>query len=181
MDLLERARRLSVEAHAGQFRKWHPSVAYVAHCDRVRERIMKLGYAIPMGIIAQLHDVFEDCHRMYRDQVADIFGPEVYVVVHELTNPSKGLHAKRELRKAIDREHMKSVSTEAAIIKMADRTDNLQDSLIADKSFKQLYYDESLKLLHVLESHFGFSRGNSQERALYTGYCVALEEVKASI
>lgn len=181
MNLLEQARRLSVEAHAGQFRKWHPSVAYVAHCDRVRARMLELGYNDTIGVAAQLHDVFEDCHRMYRDMVAEQFGPDVYVIVHELTNPSKGLHGNRALRKAIDREHMGRVSVAAALIKMADRTDNLQDCLIADHGFKRLYYEESTQLLGVLDSVHRFSKGDESTRTLYRSYCTALDEVKASL
>lgn len=183
MHLIETAKRIAKEAHAGQYRKYHKDVPYTAHTDRVGDKIYSIGYGENACAAAHLHDVFEDGDKKYRTIVADTFGQEVYVVVHELTNPSKGLKSSRELRKMIDREHMKYISPIAAAIKLADRADNLQDLLEAgdrvERDFRLLYCEESHLLFEVLKQYHDID-GCGSIKMLRDSYVSALEALRKS-
>lgn len=181
-NVLDEAIQISNEAHAGQFRKYaDPPIPYVTHLERVAERVSRLERATPeMIAAARLHDVFEDCDPKWRDEVAKRCGAEVFAFVHQLTNPSMGLKVPRERRKAIDRELLRHASIEARMIKMVDRTDNLNDMHGADSDFKQLYIEESVELLSVLNS--GIAPGSYVDRTvLLKEYESALQGLKNTV
>lgn len=154
LNVLDEAIKIATEAHVLHVRKYvGPTVPYITHPKRVAERVSKLETATPdMIAAAWLHDVIEDCDPRWRDKIAQRCGVEVFVLVHELTNPSKGLKAPRERRKAIDCAHLVYVSPEAKLIKLIDRTDNLMEMSGADEDFKRLYIKESEDLFLVLHN-----------------------------
>jgi len=161
MSLIEIAKKIATNAHEGQTRKY-TGEPYIKHPERVAARVEKaiIGmknegchFVEPEILIASawLHDVPEDCHPKWRSEIANDCGAQVFVIIHELTNPSKGLGCKRALRKQIDREYLSCVSKDATLIKLCDRTDNLIDMLNGDDDFKLLYLSESRELLSYLK------------------------------
>ena len=74
----------------------------------------------------------------------------MFCLVHELTNPSKGLGCARGLRKCIDRLHHVNLSRGAVFIKLADRADNLRGLTGAGVEFRMIYLAESKALYDVL-------------------------------
>lgn len=157
LNLVETAQRIATEAHAGQMRKY-TGQPYITHPQRVAARISRLPSGIHDWIAAAwLHDVFEDCDAKWRDEVANECGAEVFAIVHELTNPSKGLGCNRKLRKEIDRAHLERVSRAAVNIKLADRADNLAEMSGAEAGFKRLYFEESKALFDIIGD-----RGNAE-------------------
>lgn len=149
MGLVETAKEIAYEAHKGQQRKY-TGMPYITHPHRVANAIQS---ACPdyMTAAAFLHDVFEDCHAKWRSEVANECGSKVFNLVHELTNPSKGLGCNRAIRKEIDRTHIAHISHEACVIKLVDRIDNLGDMLGGDDDFKRLYWEESGALISVIQ------------------------------
>ena len=151
--------------HEGQFRKygsvgpnWGNKVPYIVHPGRVAARISRHPHAtVAMVCAAWLHDVIEDCGASSQGIVSAFnglitptgnFGTNVAKLVLELTNPSKKFPAMcRDCKKAMDREHLRTVSREAKLIKMADRIDNLLDLYGAPFDFLKIYREESSKLL----------------------------------
>ncbi len=149
---LATAKRIATLAHQGQVRKYpapgaEPS-GYICHPMRVADAVS--AYSDEMIAAAWLHDVFEDCDPQWRNAVAEECGAGVYCLVHELTNPSKGLTCHRAMRKEIDRHHIRRLSEPARIIKIFDRTDNLMEMTYAPTSFLKVYLDESFRLRDIL-------------------------------
>ena len=141
--------------HAGQKRKY-TGVPYIVHPGRVAARISRHPRAtVEMICAAWLHDVLEDC-ALPAYQVGCLFPDcemslRIVRLVEELTNPSKKFpKLSRAARKAMDRKHLKSVSKEARLIKLADRADNVNDLEGAAGDFSKKYYEESVLLLKEL-------------------------------
>jgi (p)ppGpp synthase/HD superfamily hydrolase len=82
------------------------------------------------------------------------FGSYVAGLVVELTNPSHSEEHQNKMRaerKRIDREHLAKVSRYAKMLKILERTDNLQDINGYTPKLLRLYLDESKELFKVLE------------------------------
>jgi len=136
-------------AHEGQKRKY-VDAAYITHPSQVFDRInwwrrdLPMGQWLRMAKAAWLHDVIEDCPNTPYTAIISTAGEDVYRLVLELTNPSKGWKLPRAERKKMDRDHLKTVSWEAKVIKFFDRSCNLRDmEQCQDKRFLALYCDES--------------------------------------
>lgn len=156
-EKLQRAKVLATRAHEGQKRKYtgepyikHPEDVYILVSWLIEKENWESELALNVCCAAWLHDVIEDCPYIAEQEILDAVGPEVLVLVKELTNPSKGVKAPRFIRKQMDRYHLAVVSKEAKIIKLADRICNLRDIEKADKDFIVLYTAESRALLEVL-------------------------------
>jgi len=148
--MIFKAAQFAAHAHAGQTRKF-TGRPYIEHPMRVAGRVTMLPCATEeMVAAAWLHDVIEDCYITY-DHLESVFDPTVASRVLELTNPSiKHKHLHRKQRKQIDRDHFRTVSKEAKIIKLLDRIDNVRDMSGAEDGFKRVYLDETLMLGTVL-------------------------------
>ncbi len=180
MTLTERAERIATAAHVNQKRKYEEADQdYIVHPKRTAERAKKAGMS-DVAIAATLqHDVMEDCNPLYKNDIADYCGAEVFVLVCELTNPSKGLFSSRELRKEIDRAHLANVSLDAVRIKLIDRTDNLLHMMQAPEKFKRLYIEESIALLDVLTARISPSDDVGNE--LISEYGEALVKLRGTL
>ena len=156
-EKLRNARNLAYEAHEGQFRKYK-KIPYIDHPEEVYFLVASWGFPLSkeqrllMAKAAYLHDVIEDCPHISKERFISEVDEETYCLVQELTNPSKNVKAPRAVRKKMDRDHLASVSWEAKIIKLFDRTVNLKDvSDCLDKNFVALYAEESRLLLECLK------------------------------
>ena len=152
---------LMERAHDGQKRKYSGE-DYSAHPFEVAMDLEFFLYEftdrysederIDLICAAFLHDVAEDCPHITEAEIEEAGGPNVLRLVKELTNPSKGSTLPRAERKRLDREHLKTVSREAKIIKLIDRACNLCDMGRPDcpKDFRKKYVAESRLLLEVI-------------------------------
>jgi (p)ppGpp synthase/HD superfamily hydrolase len=174
MDLIFKALKYAKNAHDKQTRD--NGEPYIRHPARVMARTMLLfGATEIMGAAAALHDVLEDT-KANPETMKDQFGLEVFNLVVELTNVSKGSSLPRDERKKMDRAHLNGVSKEAKQIKMLDRIDNLDISGLAmrGRDFVDLYTKESWLLLNVI--------GNADEKlALELGRAIAKAEAMFDI
>lgn len=127
-ERIERALRTAHDAHSGQTRKGHGTVPYVTHPMHVAILLARLG-ADDVAIVAGLlHDVVEDCEGWTHARVEQEFGPDVAVIVRELTeDKSRSWHE----RKLDGIERVKHMSSAAATVKAADKLHNLR-ALVAD-------------------------------------------------
>jgi (p)ppGpp synthase/HD superfamily hydrolase len=154
-SIILNAARYAERFHRGQLRKY-TNQPYIIHPARVAGRISIYAFATDnMVAAAWLHDVIEDCNVSF-DSLNNAFGRDIAYMVDELTNPSKFYtHLSRDKRKQIDREHIKTISNEAKIIKIYDRIDNLLDFPITDSNaidfMKSNYYRESRLLFNELK------------------------------
>lgn len=155
MSLILKAAQFAEREHrrANHFRK-HSGEPYIVHPGRVAARVSIIpGISEQAVAAAWLHDTMEDCKTSEHD-ILQAFGVEVFDLVFELTNPSKQYpHLPREQKKKMDREHIAKGSSEAKIIKMADRIDNLKDFHMQGQYefLKDFYLRESTALFEVVK------------------------------
>lgn len=148
MSIIIAAAQFAEKAHRGQVRKF-TNRPYIEHPMRVAGRACLIpSFGEDEIAAAWMHDVLEDYPFV---KIPAIFSPWCYNIVCELTNPSKKHpELNRAARKAMDREHLATVSREAKIIKLLDRIDNLNEMVGADDDFKRLYAEESRALAEAL-------------------------------
>jgi (p)ppGpp synthase/HD superfamily hydrolase len=145
-----RALQMARKAHAGETRDWNGQ-PYVCHPIRVAARVEVMGGSEDMVIAALLHDTLEDT-KLPPEAILQAFGPKVLAFVRELTNPSNGSNLPRATRKAMDRDHLRSVSPEARLIKLLDREGNLLEmaGCGAPRATRKRYRQESELLFDAL-------------------------------
>ena len=145
------ARVYATAAHAavGQRRKYTDQ-PYIVHPIRVAEIADLYGGTDDMISAAYLHDVVEDT-AVSIDDIEDMFGPAVALIVDGLTDVSKPEDGNRAVRKAKDRAHSAEASYEAQFVKCADIIDNASDIGDHDPSFNVVYRLEMFRLLEVLD------------------------------
>jgi len=138
-------------AHAavGQRRKYTDE-PYIVHPARVAVTVSKCGGTDDMISAAYLHDVVEDTGVSIED-IQDMFGPDVALIVDGLTDVSVPEDGNRAVRKAMDREHSAEATYEAQFVKCADIIDNAGDIGDNDPSFNVVYRKEMAMLLDVMD------------------------------
>lgn len=155
MSLINKAARFAALAHAGQYRKYSgKDTPYITHPMRVAGRVsLQEGATDKMIAAAWLHDVIEDT-PVTEGELRSGFGDEVADLVVDLTNTSKSIEGlNRAGRRKVDHERLSRASTEAKVIKLADRLDNLSDMTddpLVPEGFRKLYIEESLSLIESL-------------------------------
>ena len=138
-------------AHAaiGQRRKYTDE-PYIVHPIRVGGIVEAFGGTIEMISAAYLHDVVEDT-SVSIDDILDMFGSVVAVIVDGLTDVSKPEDGNRAVRKAMDRQHSADATWAVQFVKCADIIDNAADIGDNDPSFNVVYRKEMVALLEVLD------------------------------
>lgn len=153
-NIIAIAYKFASKAHGGQKRK-DTDDGFFVHPLRVCRGVRQYaGSTEEMVIAAILHDVLEDTNVM-AEEIEERFGSKVAQLCIELVNPSiKHSSLSRVERKAIDREHLKTVSREAKIIKLFDRIDNVTDLRKVHPKrmgWALIYLEESWLLAEVLK------------------------------
>ena len=145
------ARVYATGAHAavGQMRKYTDE-PYIVHPIRVGGIVEAFGGTIEMISAAYLHDVVEDT-SVSIDDILDMFGSVVAVIVDGLTDVSKPEDGNRAVRKELDRAHSADATWAAQFVKCADIIDNARDIGDNDPSFNVVYRKEMAALLDVLD------------------------------
>ena len=138
-------------AHAavGQRRKYTDE-PYIVHPARVAVIVSKFGGTDDMISAAYLHDVVEDTGVSIED-IQDMFGPDVSLIVDGLTDVSVPEDGNRAVRKAMDRAHSAEATYEAQFVKCADIIDNAGDIGDNDPSFNVVYRKEMAMLLDAMD------------------------------
>jgi (p)ppGpp synthase/HD superfamily hydrolase len=149
------ALRFAIDKHDGQHRKY-TGEPYVQHPINVAEILINSFPAergvLPVNVIraALLHDVIEDCDVTY-SELNDAFGPDVTLLVHQVSDKSRPDDGNRAARKAIDRDWYSIAEPRAKCIKLADSIDNTKSIVANDGNFAKVYLREKRALLKVLE------------------------------
>ena len=136
----------AAEKHADQKRK-SGNVPYIIHPIRITAILRFHGFSEKehddLMIAALFHDLLEDTDTKIAD-IEKIFGEKISLIVQELSKPEQA--NKKEWLESFDR-----YSTEAKIIKMADRIDNLMDipSSMWSEEKKKSYAEEGKIILDI--------------------------------
>jgi (p)ppGpp synthase/HD superfamily hydrolase len=149
--MLAEAVTVASQAHLGMTRKGS-GAPYITHPLRVMQAVLgRPDGTIEMATAAVLHDVLEDT-SVTAEMLLDRFPAPVVAIVQELTNASMGSTLPRAARKAMDRESLAAASTEARIIKLHDRLDNLRELEGVAHKFQLLFASESVMLVEAIGS-----------------------------
>lgn len=167
MTLIDKAREFAMRAHAGQLRKYCGR-PYIEHPEAVADLVACVPHSEEMLAAALLHDTVEDTWVSLED-IRREFGAEVADMVESLTDISRPEDGNRAVRKAIDREHLKRSSPQAATIKLADLIDNSISIAAHDPAFVKVYLREKAALLQVL--------GHGDAALLEKAHAVLLESL----
>lgn len=145
IELIKRATEIAHMAHRGQVRKYTQD-PYIVHPESVAGIVGCAGGDAGMIAAAWLHDTVEDTYVTY-DFIHGAFGHEVATHVWFLTDISKPEDGNREVRKAIDREHIALAPPSTKTVKLADLIDNSSSIVAKDPGFAKIYIEEKRKLL----------------------------------
>jgi (p)ppGpp synthase/HD superfamily hydrolase len=126
IDLLGAACKFAAEKHRTQVRKNVRNTPYFSHPAHAALLVQQAGVTDRNVIVAcLLHDTVEDTNTTYQELV-DNFGPKIADIVMECTD-DKSLQ--KVERKKLQIIHVKTASTEAKLVKLADKYSNLSDLL----------------------------------------------------
>lgn len=149
--LVERARRFASEAHGRheQIRRY-TNEDYIVHPQAVAEQVAEYLPAPEVLAAAWLHDVVEDTDVDLED-IRQLFGEEVALLVGQLTSGPHGPEVERAERKLLDRLQLEKADSRAKTIKLADIIDNTKTIAERDPEFAALYLREKHAMLQVLK------------------------------
>jgi (p)ppGpp synthase/HD superfamily hydrolase len=170
---VEIATEAASQAHRGQFRK-NGKTPFIVHPTRVAELVKFYG-GDHIGVIAAwLHDVIEDCddgEKIVHSALRQTNLPqqeqvEIFAIISALTkNPD--IHGKSErLADILDR--INQAPSQAILLKLCDRMDNLIDARDRGNKFLSVYLPLTDQIIDALS-----------EGATNHGYIRALETLQA--
>ena len=140
----------AADKHRNQRRKDAEASPYINHPIALANVLANEGGVEDVTVLcaAVLHDTIEDTETT-SEELQAIFGPKVASVVMEVTD-DKSLE--KSLRKQRQVEHAPHISTEAKLVKLADKISNLRDIIAsppADWSAerKQTYFEWAAKVV----------------------------------
>lgn len=153
ISILIRAIAFASEKHSSQRRKDAEESPYINHPIALVDVLANEGNVTDIETLcaAALHDTIEDTATT-ADELKSIFGEKITSIVLELTD-DKSLP--KHVRKEKQIEHAPHCSTEAKLVKLADKICNLRNILAAPPADwsaerKQGYFDWAAKVANGL-------------------------------
>lgn len=157
---LHKSIKFAMKAHKGQDRDGEAPLPYVTHVIDVLNKLRYIGGVTDPCILtaAILHDVLEETTAT-RDDISNRFGDEVLNLVIQVTrqepNPQEkeGLTESEvyEMRTERFLTEIAAMSTEAKMIKLADRLSNIENALATRPIEKQeRYLGQTVKILDLI-------------------------------
>lgn len=122
---------------------------YDLHLKAVADLVASVSDDPETIAAAWLHDALEDTPATF-EEIGNEFGPEVALLVSELTDISKPSDGNRAARKEINRRHLALASPRAKTVKLADVIVNSHDIRKHDQRLGRIYIAEMMALLAVL-------------------------------
>jgi GTP diphosphokinase / guanosine-3',5'-bis(diphosphate) 3'-diphosphatase len=127
LSLLALAYRFAAFKHSKQRRKGAGNIPYINHPVEVAELLAKYLKSDDtiLLIAAILHDTLEDTDTQ-PNEIEELFGKEVLLIVQEVTDD---MTLPKQIRKNKQIEKAPTLSPRAKLIKIADKTCNINDIL----------------------------------------------------
>ncbi len=131
LSLLCEATKFASEKHRLQIRKNSRNTPYYSHPSHVALILQHVGVNdLNVVIAGLLHDTIEDTNTTF-EELASVFGKDIADIVVECTDDKKLDPVERKKLQII---HANTVSTNAKLVKLADKYSNLSDLLISPPS-----------------------------------------------
>ncbi len=127
---IRRARMLTADKHAGQFRKERLSdkpLPVLIHTEGTAENLMAMGAEEDLVIAGQLHDALEDTD-LTEEEILKQFGPNVLRLVKAMTEPKYKSWLRRKKYKI---KALRTGDMDLKLLGAADHCDNLLSILEA--------------------------------------------------
>lgn len=123
--LLLKALHFAADKHRDQRRKNKDASPYINHPIHVAQILAETGGITDVEILAAaiLHDTVEDTETSL-DELSQLFGARVAHIVNEVTDDKTLPKAERKQAQV---DHAKVITTEGALVKLADKTSNILD------------------------------------------------------
>ncbi len=128
-DLIEKARSFAQDKHKHLFRPNKKQQPVVEHLKEVAMFVQEAGGSDIMIAAAWLHDSVEDTDTT-QDEILELFGKDVAVVVDGLTDPVDFAQMPLKERKALQAERLKPKSRDTKIVKLCDQISNVKSVLL---------------------------------------------------
>lgn len=148
--ILLRALAFAAERHSGQRRKDAAASPYINHPIALADVLANEGRVLDVVVLsaAMLHDTIEDTATTAAE-IELHFGPRIAAVVVEVSDDRSLDKATRKLRQI---EHAPRLSSEAKLVKLADKICNLRDILASPPVHwplqrQQAYFDWSAQVI----------------------------------
>ncbi len=133
-DLLDRAFRFALEAHAGMTRKGS-NIPYVSHLLQVAGLVFEHGGSAEQAAAGLLHDSVEDCEAVSVESIRQEFGAPVAHIVETCTDTAPGDRPDQKgpwrQRKERYLRQLRAAGAESALVAACDKRHNL-GTLVAD-------------------------------------------------
>lgn len=127
IGIILKATQFAANKHRNQRRKDADASPYINHPIALANVLANEGSVVDATVLcaAVLHDTIEDT-KTTADELRHLFGDKVTAIVLEVTD-DKSLD--KEVRKEEQVRHAPHISTEAKLVKLADKICNLRDIL----------------------------------------------------
>jgi (p)ppGpp synthase/HD superfamily hydrolase len=146
---LEKAIEFASRAHRGHYRKGVSGLPYIVHPMDVLFKVRHLGGITDEDVLAAavLHDVVEDT-GMPLSEIETAFGNRVSCLVGQLT---RRFDKNEDLYSEMMLDDIRSMDSDAQVIKLCDRLDNLWEmERTLSKDRTHAYAREALKMLDII-------------------------------
>ncbi|MBE0575014.1 MAG: HD domain-containing protein [Desulfuromonadales bacterium] len=165
IESLQKAINLAQEAHSQQVRK--TGEPYFFHPLRVAHMAARHWMDFASVIAALLHDVVEDTATTL-ENVSDMFGMEIGLLVDGLTKVDDGLLSRNVLKEQTYRKQVLLAVRDIRVLclKFWDRIDNLQTIQALDPQKQRLIAEETRTIYVPLARHLGMGRVATELDAL---------------
>lgn len=163
IEELEHAIEIASTAHKGQKRR--SGEAYITHPLAVADTLIDWGMDIDSVIAGVLHDTVEDTD-VTLDQVENLFGKEVAILVDGVTKISQARSGMQDLNEYLPqtKDNLSKLliavgqDVRVIIIKLADRLHNLQTLKFMPQDKQQKIARESLEVFGPMADRLGMGR-----------------------
>jgi GTP pyrophosphokinase len=158
IHLLDTAYVFAAKVHKGQIRL--SGAPYLSHPLEVASILAEMRMDAPSVITGLLHDVVEDTDTTIQ-QIEDLFGPEIAMLVDGVTKFSKIQFRSREEYQAENLRKMMLAMTKdirVIIIKLADRLHNMRTLGYAPEANQIRIAQETLDIYAPLANRLGLGR-----------------------
>ena len=132
--------------HAYQYRKFSKE-EYFKHPSRVADTVARFTKDEDTIIAAWSHDTLEDT-KTSQEELDAVFGDKVLKIVQELTSVKSDIVKIGKAQYLLKK--MQKMSSEALLIKLCDRLDNVSDFNVASEKFRKKYIKETYYILENL-------------------------------
>lgn len=129
---LDRCIQFMKEKHEGQLRK--QGTPYYEHPLRVSEMLRDKGFGLDYQVSGLFHDLLEDTNTM-EEEILELSNKQVLEAV-KLVSKEKGYTMDDYISRIKNNEM-------ALMVKLADRIDNLRDSVTIEEKFRIKYIKET--------------------------------------